>query len=115
MSDLVVPGSHGFDIWSPKEGTIEHEASSGFEDLLAGVRPRLEELGSIDGAAVEPKRALVAAHYRLVAEPQRPKLGEVAERLLAEHPDDLKVTAGRWSTRSSPSSTGRRAGRCCTC
>jgi trehalose 6-phosphate phosphatase len=96
VHDLVVAGSHGFDIWSPQEGTIEHEAASGFEALIARVTARLqEELSSIDGAVVEPKRASVAAHYRLVAEPQRPEVEEVVERLLAEHPEELKVTPGK--------------------
>jgi trehalose 6-phosphate phosphatase len=96
VHDLVVAGSHGFDIWSPNEGTIEHEAASGFEDLLARVTARLqEELGSIDGAVVEPKRASVAAHYRLVAAARRPEVEEVIERLLAEHREELKVTPGK--------------------
>lgn len=96
VSNLVVAGSHGFDIWSPERGTIEHEAASGFEDLLARVTSQLqEELGGIDGAAVEPKRASVAAHYRLVAPAQRSEVQEVVERILDEHPDDLKVTPGK--------------------
>ena len=28
VDDLVVAGSHGFDIWSPEAGTLEHEAGS---------------------------------------------------------------------------------------
>jgi trehalose 6-phosphate phosphatase len=96
VHDLVVAGSHGFDIWSPKDGTIEHEAASGFENLLDQVTARLEEaLSSVDGAVVEPKRASVAAHYRLVAEDDRPRVREVVERLLAEHGDELKVTPGK--------------------
>jgi trehalose 6-phosphate phosphatase len=94
--DLVVAGSHGFDIWSPQTGTIEHDAASGFEDLLARVTDELQDaLGSIDGAVVEPKRASVAAHYRLVAEPQREEVGRVVERLLSEHEGELKVTPGK--------------------
>lgn len=94
--DLVVAGSHGFDIWSPEVGTIEHSAASGFEELLARVTTELdEELGSIDGAAVEPKHASVAAHYRLASESGRRQIKEVVERLLAEHPDELKVTPGK--------------------
>ncbi len=96
VHDLVVAGSHGFDIWSPREGTIEHEAASGFEDLLARVTARLqEELSSIEGAVVEPKRASVAAHYRLVAPDQRPEVQQTVESVLAEHPEDLKVTPGK--------------------
>jgi trehalose 6-phosphate phosphatase len=96
ISNLVVAGSHGFDIWSPEQGTIEHEAASGFEDLLAGVTARLqEELSGIQGAVVEPKRASVAAHYRLVAPDQRPDIKQAVERILAENPEDLKVTPGK--------------------
>ena len=36
VDDLAVAGSHGFGIWSPGAGTLEHEASSGFDALLAG-------------------------------------------------------------------------------
>ncbi len=96
VHDLVVAGSHGFDIWSPEQGTIEHDAASGFENLLARVTAQLQEaLSSIDGAAVEPKRASVAAHYRLVPAARRPQVGEVVEQLLAEHPEELKVTPGK--------------------
>jgi trehalose 6-phosphate phosphatase len=96
VHDLVVAGSHGFDIWSPEQGTIEHDGGAGYEELLAAVTSRLrDELAGIDGALVEPKRASVAAHYRLVADDERERVGEVVERLLAEHPDDLKVTPGK--------------------
>jgi len=44
---------------------------------------------------VEPKKASVAAHYRLVAPEERERVGEVVERLLAERPDELKVTPGK--------------------
>lgn len=96
IHDLVVAGSHGFDIWSPERGTIEHSAASGFEDLLARVTARLEEaLGPVDGAVIEPKRASVAAHYRLVGPAQRAEVEQVVDRVLAEHPEELKVTPGK--------------------
>ena len=34
VDDLVVAGSHGFDIWSPEGGAIEREEGAGFADLL---------------------------------------------------------------------------------
>jgi trehalose 6-phosphate phosphatase len=96
IDDLVVAGSHGFDIWSPEQGTIEHDAAGGYEDLLAAVTRRLRDgLAPIEGAIVEPKKASVAAHYRLVAPDERGRVGEVVERLLTEHPDELKVTPGK--------------------
>jgi trehalose 6-phosphate phosphatase len=96
IDDLVVAGSHGFDIWSPQEGTLEHEAGAGFEDLLERVQSRLsEEVGDVDGALVEPKKASVAIHYRLVSETERPRVHAVVDALLAENPDELKVTPGK--------------------
>jgi trehalose 6-phosphate phosphatase len=96
VDDLNVAGSHGFDIWSPAGGEIQREEGEGFGGLLEGVQARLrEELGAIDGALVEPKKSSVAAHYRLVPEDQRPRVGQAVEEILAEHPDELKVTPGK--------------------
>jgi trehalose 6-phosphate phosphatase len=96
LDDLVVAGSHGFDIWSPQEGEIEYAAGTGAEGLLDEAKERLRrELEPIRGASVEPKRASVAVHYRLVAEDEKPRVGEVVDALLGEHPDDLKVTPGK--------------------
>ncbi|MBA2513478.1 MAG: trehalose-phosphatase [Solirubrobacterales bacterium] len=96
IDDLVVAGSHGFDIWSPEQGQIEHDAGSGFEDLLDAIKARLkDEVEPIDGAAVEPKKASVAVHYRLVAEDAKPEIRRIVESILAEHPEELKVTPGK--------------------
>src|SRR5918994_2104672 len=70
VDDLIVAGSHGFDIWSPAGGEIQREEGEEFGGLLEGVEARLrEELGGIEGALVE--------------------------KILAEHPDGLKVTPGK--------------------
>jgi trehalose 6-phosphate phosphatase len=96
IDDLTVAGSHGFDIWSPREGTITHDIASGFEDLIAEVTERLRaEVGSIRGVTVEPKRASVAVHYRLAAPEERERVAAVVRALLAEHPERLKVTPGK--------------------
>ena len=56
VEDLIVAGSHGFDIWSPQEGTLEHEAGGGFEELIERVTERVrEEADPIEGSLVEPK------------------------------------------------------------
>ena len=34
VDDLVVAGSHGFDIWSPTEGTIQHEAAGNSDEVV---------------------------------------------------------------------------------
>ncbi len=96
LDNLVVAGSHGFDIWSPEEGTIEHDAGSGFEDLLDEVKTRVgEEVEDTEGASVEPKKASVAVHYRLVSEEERQSIKETVDSILADHPDDLKMTPGK--------------------
>ena len=96
VDDLVVAGSHGFDIWSPEGGAIEHQAAAGSEELLERVTSRLrDELDPIDGALIEPKKASVAVHYRLVSEEERPAVEAVVERLLAEYAEELKITPGK--------------------
>src|ERR687895_2192558 len=95
LDDLIVAGSHGFDIWSPEEGNIKREEGAEFEALLDEVQARLhEEIDPIAGALVEPKKASVAAHYRLVPEEERPKVKEVVDMILTEHPDELRVIPG---------------------
>jgi trehalose 6-phosphate phosphatase len=95
LDNLIVAGSHGFDIWSP-EGTIAREEGTEFEALLDRVKTRLhEELDPIEGALIEPKRTSVAAHYRLVSDEERPRVREVVDTILAEHPDELRITPGK--------------------
>ena len=96
VDDLIVAGSHGFDIWSPAGGEIRREEGEDFRELLEGVEARLrEELGPIEGALIEPKKSSVAAHYRLVPEGERSRVDQVVEEILANHPDELKVTPGK--------------------
>jgi trehalose 6-phosphate phosphatase len=96
VDDLVVAGSHGFDIWSPEGGAIEHQAAAGSEGLLERVTSRLrDELDPVEGALIERKKASVAVHYRLVSEEERPAVEAVVERLLADYAEELKVTPGK--------------------
>src|SRR5215213_551945 len=95
LDNLTVAGSHGFDIWSP-EGTVEREEGAEFEALLDGVKRRLhEELDPIEGALVELKRTSIAAHYRLVPDEERPRVRKVVDTILAEHPEELRITPGK--------------------
>lgn len=96
LDNLVVAGSHGFDIWSPDDGTIEIEGGGGFDDLIDGVKTRVEEeLNGIEGASIEPKKASVAVHYRLASDDGRRKIKETVDSILAGRPDELKMTPGK--------------------
>ncbi|MGH3974473.1 MAG: trehalose-phosphatase [Pseudonocardiaceae bacterium] len=96
IDTLLVAGSHGFDIWSPQEGNIVHDAATGFEDLIFEVRDRLRtEVESIPGVVVEPKRASVAVHYRLADPEHRTKVTAAVDELLDQYPGRLKVTPGK--------------------
>lgn len=96
VNNLIVAGSHGFDIWHPERGTLTHEAASGFEELIATVTDQLrDQVGGLSGVAVEPKRASVAVHYRLAGADARQRVTDEVERLLSERPDELKVTPGK--------------------
>ncbi|MGH3776817.1 MAG: trehalose-phosphatase [Pseudonocardiaceae bacterium] len=96
VDNLVVAGSHGFDIWSPHEGTIAHDAATGFEDLISAVTDQLRaEVEMIPGAVVEPKRASVAVHYRLADPEHHAKVTAVVDELLGEYSGQLKVTPGK--------------------
>jgi trehalose 6-phosphate phosphatase len=96
IDDLVVAGSHGFDIWSPQVDAVEHQAAPQSDGLLERVRSRLaESVEPIEGARVECKKVSIAVHYRLVAEPDRHRVGAAVDALLAEHRHGLKVTPGK--------------------
>jgi len=96
LRSLVVAGSHGFDIWAPEAGTIEREEGRAFEALMGEVEARLrDELDDIDAAIVEPKKVGVAVHDRLVADADRPRVRAAVEAVLADHPDELKMTPGK--------------------
>jgi trehalose 6-phosphate phosphatase len=96
MDDLVVAGSHGFDIWSPGEGTIPHDAAAGFDDLVTEVTGWLRAgVGAVPGVDIEPKRASVAVHYRLVAAEHRERIAAVVRQLVAEHAERLRLVPGK--------------------
>ncbi|KOS55484.1 trehalose-phosphatase [Rhodococcus rhodochrous] len=96
VDDLVVAGSHGFDIWTPQRGSVSDDRVARFADLVAAVTERLRtETGTIPGALVEPKRASVAVHYRLVDPADRNRIEAIVQTLLTDHHGELKVTPGK--------------------
>jgi trehalose 6-phosphate phosphatase len=96
LDNLVVAGSHGFDIWHPDRGTLVHDAASGYEELITEITERIDAgVGGLDGVEVEPKRASVAVHYRRADGSAREQVTALVDRLLAERPEELKVTPGK--------------------
>ena len=96
LDDLIVAGSHGFDIWSPEGGTVQRDEGAGYKRLIEEVEaPLREEMDDIDGAMVESKSTSVAAHYRLVSDSEKHKVKEIVDAVIAEHPKELKLTPGK--------------------
>jgi trehalose-phosphatase len=96
VGDLVVAGSHGFDIWSPNGGAVERDEGAQFTELMARVTETLRNrTQDIDGALVEPKKSSVAVHYRLVVEDDRPEVQAIVDDVLRSEPGALKVTPGK--------------------
>jgi trehalose 6-phosphate phosphatase len=96
VDDLVVAGSHGFDIWSPGGGAVVREEGTSFAELLGRVTDTVRsQVGSVKGALVEPKKSSVAVHYRLVDEHERQRIKAIVDAVLAAEPDALRVTPGK--------------------
>ena len=87
LDDLIVAGSHGFDIWSPTGGAIQRREGTEFDALLAEVTAQLRSgLALVRGALIEPKRSSVAVHYRLVEEHERPRVKAIVDRTARRPP-----------------------------
>ena len=94
--ELIVAGSHGFDIWSPDGGALERDEGARFAELIARVTETLHNrTRGIAGALVEQKKGSVAVHYRLVAEDDRSRVKAIVDDLLAAERGALKVTPGK--------------------
>ena len=87
MDDLIVAGSHGFDIWSPGGGGIERQVAGDFDELIRrGDRAAARAASARSRARwSRPKRSSVAVHYRLVDERDR----------AARDPGGRRADAGR--------------------
>jgi trehalose-phosphatase len=94
IDDLVVAGSHGFDIAGPG-WEHQHQAGSGALPALAAAADELErELGSVPGALVERKQFAVTVHFRRVDPAEHARFDDVVERIARAHPE-LRRTGGK--------------------
>jgi trehalose 6-phosphate phosphatase len=54
-----------------------------------------EQITSVNGALVEPKKSSVAVHYRLVDEHERPRIKPIVDAAVAAHPHALRLMPGK--------------------
>lgn len=87
LPELAYVGSHGLDLAGPLGSGIRLERAAEFlPDVDAAEAALRAGLAGIPGALVERKRLSVAAHYRMVAEAERPRVAAVVEAVRAAHP-----------------------------
>ncbi|MGB0682722.1 MAG: trehalose-phosphatase [Magnetovibrionaceae bacterium] len=92
--DLVIAGSHGFDIAGPGL-EHHHDTGAGYDALMADVRAKVEGgLGDIPGIGFEYKRSSVAVHFRTVQSSDQDDVVRFMDGLVAGD-DRLKMTPGK--------------------
>lgn len=92
LDDLIYAGSHGFDIAGPG---IRHEVGEGIPESIERAAGHLrEDLASLHGVLIEPKRFSLAVHYRLADEADLPRIESAVDAVLAKHPD-LRRSEGK--------------------
>jgi trehalose 6-phosphate phosphatase len=98
VDDLVVAANHGFDIsgrapdGTPLDRTPVPIPTALLDQVATWMR---RETAAIEGAAVEPKRASVAVHYRQVPDEDRPRVARLVAEAVERHPGELRVTPGK--------------------
>lgn len=94
IDDMVVAGSHGFDITGPG---WEHQYPPGADaqPALTAAADQLDEaIGAIPGVLVERKRYAVAIHFRKVDQQRVEEIDAAVDRAVSDHPD-LRRTTGK--------------------
>lgn len=93
--DMVVAGSHGFDIAGPGLEPYRAAAAGGFDGALDALTAAIADaLAAIAGPIVERKEGAIAVHYRLVAAADVPAVEAAVERL-APLQANLRLVKGR--------------------
>ncbi len=92
LDSLIYAGSHGLDIAGPIAAA--YDGCGEYREMLVEAGDRLRrELTNVGGVLVECKRCSVAVHYRLVPEPERPRIMAAVDAVLAGQ-TELRATAG---------------------
>ena len=87
VSDLVVAGSHGFDISGPGGLSLELDRAREVRPVIAELADQFRtEVADIEGAIVEDKRFSLALHYRLVAAEQVSRIERLVDAAVARYP-----------------------------
>lgn len=95
LDSVWYAGSHGFEISGPGGSGQRMETGAAFLPQLDAAEGALRALlAGIAGHAVERKRFSIAVHFRQVGEADRARLGNIVERVLADHPG-LRLAHGK--------------------
>lgn len=94
-SDLVIAGSHGFDIAGPGLDSHRPAAAGGFDSALDSLWAALNRaLAAVAGPINERKEGAIAVHYRRVAPADVPAVEAAVENLAPAYAN-LRLIKGR--------------------
>ena len=94
IPELIVAGSHGFDISGP-DGSVELEIAREVVPLIEELVNRLRaETAGVAGVIIEDKRFSLALHFRLAPEGAVPELEHLVDDAVARHPQ-LRKSHGK--------------------
>ena len=95
LEGLYYAGSHGFEIGGPSGQDEPAEHGTEYLPVLDAAEQELRaRLEGIAGVLIERKHLSVAVHYRLVAEPDHPRVKAVTDQVVASH-QGLRRTLGK--------------------
>lgn len=98
LPEITYAGSHGFDIAGPG---VRREVGEELLGTVAHAAGELERrLAGFPGVLVEPKRSMVATHYRLARDEDLPAIEAEVDAVLAGHPGLRKAESKKvWELR----------------
>ncbi|MFP4163422.1 MAG: trehalose-phosphatase [Chitinispirillaceae bacterium] len=95
LDNLYYSGSHGFEIVTPQNTSMELDEAKARVASIDGVEKDCEGiLSGIEGALVERKKFALAIHYRQVSDENVERVKKAVQEIASAYPD-LKLTYGK--------------------
>jgi trehalose 6-phosphate phosphatase len=95
LENVIIAGSHGFDIKGPPGSNIRRTDGAAFEETIRTAdRALADALAPFDGWVIEEKPTSIAVHYRNVQGAEVEGVLNAVERVLESHPR-LRATPGK--------------------